>query len=110
MGLMSEWKAFAAVAVDWLGMPVEAMPLYYDSSRWKRKAKRIVSFIMETGNFGHNRDNSYFRKYSYVVRKTISLWRHTCDSVKRFFIFPVDSVRVWWRMFVGGIGVALRGK
>jgi hypothetical protein len=23
---MSEWKAFAAFAVDYLGMPVEAMP------------------------------------------------------------------------------------
>ena len=32
MGLMQEWKAFASYAVDFLGMPVEAMPLYDDSS------------------------------------------------------------------------------
>lgn len=31
MGLMSEWKAFAAFAVKWLGMPVEAMPLFEDN-------------------------------------------------------------------------------
>ena len=34
MGLMSEWKAFAAVAVDWLGMPVEAIPLYSSNRKW----------------------------------------------------------------------------
>lgn len=28
MGLMSEWKAFASLAVDTLGMPVELMPFY----------------------------------------------------------------------------------
>lgn len=32
MGLMSEWKAFAAFAVDYLGMPGEVMP-FYSSSR-----------------------------------------------------------------------------
>jgi hypothetical protein len=28
MGLMTEWKAFAAFAVEYLGMPVEVMPLF----------------------------------------------------------------------------------
>ena len=35
-GVVSEWKAFAAMAVEYLGMPMEAMPLYSDSGKWKR--------------------------------------------------------------------------
>ena len=59
MGLMREWMAFAALLVDYLGMPVEALPLYSPDSKWSRKASRILSFVLETGNFGHNRDQSY---------------------------------------------------
>lgn len=103
MGLMSEWKAFGAVAVDYLGMPAEAMPFYSNSSIWKRKAKHIVSFVMETGNFGHNRDTSYYAKYSGVVVQLISLWRHTCDSARHFLIFPVDAIKIWWRMVRMGV-------
>jgi len=51
-GLMCEWKAFAALAVDYLGMPVEFMPLYDDSSRWSKKASILSDFILNgyTGN------------------------------------------------------------
>ena len=41
-GLMSEWKAFGALAVEYLGMPVEAMPLYSKNEKWSRKAEKIV--------------------------------------------------------------------
>ena len=34
-GLLSKWKAFAYLAVNLLGMPVEAMPLYSDSKKWR---------------------------------------------------------------------------
>jgi len=52
MGLKTEWKAFAAFAVDYLGMPSDTMPLYSSDAKWKRKAKRICSFIMGVGNMG----------------------------------------------------------
>ena len=44
-GLMSEWKAFAALAVEYLGMPVEAMPLY--AVRGKKKAEQILKHILK---------------------------------------------------------------
>ena len=44
-GLMSEWKAFAALAVEFLGMPVEAMPMY--DSRIKDKGSRILKHILK---------------------------------------------------------------
>ena len=102
-GLMTEWKAFAAFSVDWLGMPVEAMPMYSPSKIWARKAARISAFILETGNFGHNKDLSYLNKASFIVRKTVSLCRHTWDLTRQFFIFPMDSVRVWWSMVKIGV-------
>ena len=107
MGLMSEWKVFGALAVEYLGMPIEAMPFlkFRDESfkfrdrlkdkeyrKYKRKADRVLAFILETGNFGHNRDNSYYNNTNAIVRGLMSLWRHTCDSFKHSFIFPVDSI------------------
>ena len=51
-GLMMEWKAFAAIAVDYLGMPREKTLLYneYDihNSILKKKAEKIVGFIFNT--------------------------------------------------------------
>ena len=45
-GLMEEWKAFATLAVDYLGMPKEAMPLNDESKRWSKKAKNILNLIV----------------------------------------------------------------
>lgn len=94
-GLMTEWKAFASLAVNSLEMPKESMPLYDDSNRWKRMARRVLDIIMETGNMGHNRDMSYQQRYSVPVYKLISFCRNTWDSMRRFMIFPKDVARVW---------------
>lgn len=99
MGAMTEWKAFASLAVNHMGMPVEAMPFYSPSKRWSRKARRILLLILETGNFGQNRDLEY-QKHSFVVRKAITLWRLSWDSIRQMFIFPIDPIRVWSNMFV----------
>jgi len=45
-GLMKEWKSFASLAVDYLGMSVDAMPLYDAHKVWSEKASKILSFIM----------------------------------------------------------------
>ena len=100
-GVMTEWKAFAALAVDYLGMPVETVPLYSSDKYWKRKALRIKNYIFKTGNFGHNRDDR-FRKGSAFGKKIGSLKRYTVDTVRHFFVFPLDSVRVWCRMVISG--------
>lgn len=113
-GVMSEWKAFAALAVDFLGMPIEAMPLFNDKDNKNhnlhRKAELIMDFVLETGNFGHNRDYSYYDKYPYLVFKAISLWKHFEDFGRYFIIFPLDSIKVTWRRIVVGLSVALKGK
>lgn len=109
-GAMTEWKAFASLAVDYLGMPVDAMPFYNSSSRWSRKANRIISFVLETGNFGHNRDYSYYHKHSVLVYKTISLSRHIKDTVSYSFVFPLDSLKVLGSRVVFGVKELFKGK
>ena len=93
-GLMSEWKAFAALAVDYLGMPEETMP-FASTRELSKKAKRIVTRVLITGNFGHNIDESYRNNESFVVRKSKAVWRYSCEAMAHFMIFPLDSLRAY---------------
>lgn len=110
MGLMSIWKSFASFAVDFLGMPEEAMFLYSAEKKWSRKADKISEFILEVGNFGHNRDTSYYRKYPFLVRKAISLDRRLKDLMRHAKIFPMDSVRFFFGIMYNGIVSAIKGE
>ena len=110
MGLVSEWKAFAAYAVDYLGIDPEVMPLYDPARRWSRKARRINRYVLDSGNFGHNRDRSYYLKYNFLIRKTISLWFILCDFFVYLPIFPKDALRILWHRLVYGFSVAAQGE
>ena len=109
-GLISEWKAFGSFAVEWLGMDKESMPFYSPSQKWVRKAGRIKVFIMMSGNFGHNRDNSYFQKYPYLIRKCVSFGRRLGDLARHARIFPLDSFRFMPRIIINGVRAAANGE
>ena len=108
MGLVSEWMAFGAFAVDYLGMPAEAMPLYSADKKWKKKADKICRFVLEVGNFGHNRDTSYYSKYPLIVRKAISLGNRCADLFRHAKIFPMDSFRFFPYMMLNGFREAFK--
>jgi hypothetical protein len=111
MGLMSEWKAFAAYAVEWLGMPVEAMPLYSASKYWKRKAAYINGFVMKVGNFGHKRmAERGKKKRSYYIGKMCSLFSKAADYARHSVIFPLDSPRFFCHLLSDGIRATKRGE
>jgi len=127
MGLMSEWKVFGAFAVEYLGMPLEAMPLLNENDdstastgsvtgslqvndRLRRKAERICSFVMEVGNFGHNRDTSYYSKYPFLVRKAISMGWRIGDLFRHARIFPLDSLRFFPKLMFDGVRSAVKGE
>lgn len=110
MGLMSEWKAFGAFAVEYLGMPLEAMPFYSNNQKWKKKADKICAFILEVGNMGHNRDMSYFGKYPYIIRKVCSMGQRCGDLIRHARIFPLDSLRFFPRIMFNGLRSAVRGE
>lgn len=110
MGILSEWEVMSSFAVRYLNMPSEAMPFYSHSFILEQKAKLIFDFILESGNFGHNRDNSFYYTKPFLVQKIISLSRHTFDSIRFFFVFPLDSLRVWFWKFCNGLKVVLKYK
>ena len=94
-GLMSEWKAFAAFAVDYLGMLEEAMPFYEDKLSWHRKAEKICNLVLETGNFGQNKDESYRRKYSGLTGNFITAWRRFKEFARIAVIFPWNAPKFY---------------
>lgn len=111
-GLMSEWKAFAAFAVGYLGMPVEAMPLFdadADLNSNKKKADRICKFVLEVGNFGQNTRRNYQSQF-YVIRKFKSFWGRLSDMLRHFKIFPLDSIRFFGGVLRSGMHAAVRGE
>lgn len=108
-GLMTAWKAFGAYAVDYLGMPAEAMPFYSSSKKWSRKSGRINKFILSVGNMGHNRERGYSDK-SYLVRKIYSFGRRCGDLIRHARIFPLDSLRFFPYIVFNGVRSAVRGE
>lgn len=45
-GLMKEWILFASLAVLYLDIPTDTMPLYEVNAGWKTKAYKILIFIL----------------------------------------------------------------
>lgn len=109
MGLITEWKAFSAYAVDYLGMPADALPLYNANTVWSRKAYRINHYILSVGNMGHNRDSSVYEKYPYLISKTISFWRILGTFCGTMIAFPVDATIAFFRRLLNGFSALSNG-
>lgn len=89
MSLMTEWRAFGAFAVEYLGMPPEEMPFYCDKSKYRTKASKIKRLIIETGAFGSNKDSCY--------RQNTTKWReYALTSYRRFGEFArIATIFPW---------------
>ena len=116
-GLMSEWKAFYALATKYLGMPEVPCFMFQDSGdpQWERKADRIMEFILKSGNMGHNRgswlmEHDSWLSRQYVVRKAFSMFRRIGDLINHARIFPFDSLRFFPRIMWNGMRSAVRGE
>ena len=110
MGLMYEWKAFGALAVEVLGLPAEAMPFYAPARVQTRKAERILAFILESGNFGHKRGTGYYKKYPYYIRKIFSMGRRVADLCRHVRIFPRGVLHFFPHILINGLRSALHGE
>lgn len=86
-GLMAEWKAFAALAVDYLGMPEEAMPLY--DSRFKVKGERVLKHILKGEPYSKIRDTCAIAKIFQC---------HTLKFSPAIF-FNVNGLKIKERLF-----------
>ena len=102
LGLLRLWKVFTGFAQEYLGCPVEKLPLA--AAPDSRKNARIWRYIRRCGNFGKNVDRSRGEE-SYLVRKVHSLWRLVvADRLRHFRVFPQESVR----FFLGAFGYGLQ--
>ena len=110
MGIMTEWRTFAYLAVNSLGMPEQAMPFYSSNSKWKRKSDKLLEVILKTGNFGHNVDRSYINETGLAKRKLITAWRGTIDSFSLVTIFPIDTITIRFNLLWKAIWAVIRGK
>lgn len=108
MGLISEWKAFYNLASRYLGMPDYGSGLMVCDSRYDKKADRIMEFVLETGNFGHNREIK--RSKYYLVGKTQAAWFKMGDFARHAKLFPLDSVKFYCHYLVDGIRQAYAKK
>ena len=109
MRILTEWKAFGAYAVEYLGMPPSAIP-FYSEEKWSQKVESIGSFILEVGNFGHNRDMSFYHTQPYLARKIRSLGRRLSDLMHHARLFPLDSLKFFPSIVFNGIRSAARGE
>lgn len=109
MRLMTEWKAFGAFAVDYLGLPSQAMPFYSPSNKWINKANRICFFVLMVGNMGHNRDLSGTDSQPFIIRKTKSFGIRMGDLIRHARIFPLDSLRFFPKIMLNGLRSAAKG-
>lgn len=86
-GLMAEWKAFATLAVEYLGMPSDAMPMY--SSGNHKKAERILKHILKGEPYCKVRDTCAIGK--------IFPW-HTCKFLPAIF-FHLNWLKIKERVW-----------
>lgn len=90
MGLVSEWKAFGALAVEYLDMPRKAMPLYDESRKWQKKASFLKKLIMDAGNLGVNNESYRFSQSQKVNKRTV-FWRRLKEFSRLTLLFPLDA-------------------
>ena len=101
MGLMSEWKAFASLAVDTLGMPQDTMP-FYDRG-FALKGEKVLKRVFKVGNFGHNKDLTYRSRYSGLTYKFVAAWRRLKDFASLIPVFPMDAPRFYATYVLGKV-------
>lgn len=108
MGLLKEWKVFAAFAVHYLGLPKEKCPLYEASM--SRKSEKLWFFMRRTGNFGHNIKRESYMHKAYLVRKSLSLYYKGKDLLKHLSLFPRNTLRFAFAFLRLGFGAVAEGR
>lgn len=107
-GLITEWQAFAALAVNYFGMPMAAMPMLgenqNENEKLKKKAERVIKRVLKSGNFGHNNDLSYRSKYNGIAYKAAATWRRFVEFASLVPVFPVDAPKFFMGYLFGKVG------
>ncbi len=95
-GLTNGWKLFACIAVGYLGVPADRMPLYDPS--FVRKSEIVLAEILAGGNFGEN------TKIRAGVKGRVAGWKYGFfqlrSSARNFvFLFPLIPAEATFLLF-----------
>jgi hypothetical protein len=88
-GLMRVWQIFGHIAVSYLGLVENEMPFYTD--RYKKRAEKVLGYILKDGNFGHHSSSSKPSK-NFLKRKLCTLLRILQRAWRLLSLFPKDTI------------------
>ena len=108
LGLMEEWQVFGAFVVKYLGMPEEDMPFF--DSRFTSKSSLIQKIVLETGNFGHNRDLSYREKYPKPISLAMTFFRRLHEYARFMYLFPGNALKFYIIYLTDRVKAVFAGK
>ena len=89
-GLYRLWQAFGCMAVMYLGCPAESMPFY--DEKYSKHGKRLLSYILESGNFGYYDERTKSDSRFYLVRRFVAFWGHLQMKLRNLLMFPEESI------------------
>lgn len=91
MDMMLPWQAFGCVLVRVLGMPESDFP-FYDASK-EAKINRILSRVLEEGNFGKQRGMYKKRGKVYLFNKSLAFIGHISRTFGLVLLFPKQAFK-----------------
>ena len=98
------WQEFGRLAVNYLGLPADELPLAPKNLAPTRKTAKLLGHIFISGNFGrfdaNGRDHS---EVPYLKRKWRSFTFQSKRLMKLFGLFPGYSLAYMWHWFTGAI-------
>lgn len=98
------WSEFGRLAVNYLGLPKEELPLAPDDIAPTDRTMKLLNHIFISGNFGRYDTNGMDRsKTSYLVFKWRSMSYQTKRLIKLFQVFPRYSIVYFWHWYTGAI-------
>lgn len=92
IGLLKPWLVFGYVAVKYMDLPRESMPLYRDYS--DRHAQRLIEAMFDEGNFGYHSEHRQLNASGSYVAFRFNNFRWKLQRFSFLFrIFPVNTLR-----------------
>lgn len=103
-GLIKGWKLFACIAVNYLGVPVDKMPLYDPS--YRKKSEKIMEEIIAGGNFGfYSKEFASYGNHKYGFMYGLAKFPAvTKYFISLFTLIPVEATFLYFnRLYHGAI-------
>lgn len=102
--LRTLWNLFASIAVDYLGLPAEEMPLY--QLGMKKEAEQVLEYIFKEGNLGYYRNDPGNRPAGYLSGKLYSINNEMERYRMLFRLFPSEKCYIWGKIIrFYGVGI-----